>query len=235
VRIGAARALASLPPAGLSGAQREALEKGVAEWVAAQEFNADRPDSHVNLGTLYAERGESERALVEFAKALEIDPRFTYAVVNRADLLRVLGREAECEASLREAIGRSPREAVLHHVLGLSLVRQNRLEEGLRELAESVRLAPADARFAYVYGVALHDLGRSAESTRVLESALRASPNDRDLLHALASFLQEEGETKRALRAARRLVELEPRDPRARELLGRLEAREAGEAGRGPS
>ena len=44
VRIDAARALAALPPEGLSGAQREALEKGVAEWVEVQEFNADRPE-----------------------------------------------------------------------------------------------------------------------------------------------------------------------------------------------
>ena len=154
--------------------------------------------------------------------------------MNRADLLRVLGREAESEASLREAIARSPRDAMLHHVLGLSLVRQSRREEGLRELGESARLAPADARLAYVYGVALHDLGQGREAIRVLESALRASPNDGDMLFALASFLQEAGETKRALAAARRLVELEPQDPRARELLGRLEAPQAAEAEPGP-
>jgi len=224
VRIQAARALASLPPAGLSGAERAALEKGVAEWIAVQTFNADRPESHTNLGSLYAERGDSEQALAEYAKALELDPHFTPAVVNRADLFRALGREAEAEATLREAITRSPQDAVLHHGLGLSLVRQNRREEGLRELGRSVRLAPTDARVAYVYAVALHDLGRTQEAARALESALRASPNDRDLLFALASFLQAAGETERALPAARRLLELEPQDPRARNLLARLEA-----------
>jgi tetratricopeptide (TPR) repeat protein len=233
VRIQAARALAALPPAGLSGAQRAALEKGVGEWIAVQEYDADRPESHANLGTLRAERGESEPALAAYAKALEIDPRFTPAVVNRADLFRALGREAEAEASLRAAIARNPRDGVLHHVLGLSLIRQGRREAGLVELGRSVRLAPAEGRFAYVYGVALHDLGRSREATEVLASALRGSPNDRDLLFALASFLAEAGETQRALPAARRLVELEPGDPRARDLLVRLES-PAG-AGRGPS
>jgi tetratricopeptide (TPR) repeat protein/ssDNA-binding Zn-finger/Zn-ribbon topoisomerase 1 len=235
VRIAAARALAPLPPEGLSGAQRAALEKGIAEWIRVQEFNADRPESHTNLGALRAERGEAEPALAAFAKALEIDPHFTPAAVNRADLLRALGREAESEASLREAIRRTPQDAVLHHVLGLSLVRQNRREEGLGELGESVRLAPGDARLAYVYGVALHDLGQGREATRVLESALRGSPNDRDLLFALATFLEEAGATERALPAARRLVELEPQDPRARELLARLEASQPGKTGRGPS
>jgi tetratricopeptide (TPR) repeat protein len=166
VRIQAARALAPLPAAGLSGAQRAALEQGVAEWIAAQRFNADRPESHANLGALRAELGDSEQALAEYAKALEIDPHFTPAAANRADLLRALGREAEAEASLREAIARNPRDAVLHHVLGLSLIRQNRPDEALAELGEAVRLAPADARLAYVYAVALHDLGRRPEAIR---------------------------------------------------------------------
>jgi tetratricopeptide (TPR) repeat protein len=234
VRIQAARALAPLPRTGLSGAQRASLEKGIEEWVAVQEFNADRPEAHANLGTLRAERGESEQALADFAKALEIAPHFTPAAANRADLLRELGREGEAEASLREAIARDPRDAVLHHVLGLSLVRQKRGEEALRELGEAVRLAPADARLAYVYAVALHDLGRRQQAIQALESALRRSPNDRNLLFVHASYLQEAGETKRALASARRLVELEPGNPRARELLSGLETSQTGEAG-GPS
>ncbi len=235
VRIQAARALAPLPRAGLSGAQRAALEKGIAEWNAVQEFNADRPEAHANLGTLRAERGESEQALADFAKALEIDPHFAPAAANRADLLRALGREAEAEASLREAIDRDPRVAVLHHVLGLSLVRQKRPDEALRELGEAVRLAPADARLATVYAVALHDLGRKPQAIQALESALRENPNDRDLLFVLASYLQEAGQRERALRSARRLVELEPEDPRARELLSGMEASPAAAGGGGPS
>jgi tetratricopeptide (TPR) repeat protein len=235
VRIQAARALAPLPRDGLSGAQRAELEQGIEEWVAVQEFNADRPEAHANLGTLRAERGEFEQALADFAKALAIDPHFTPAAANRADLLRALGREGEAEASLREVIARNPRDAVLHHVLGLSLVRQNRGEEALRELGEAVRLAPADARLAYVHAVALHDLGRRPQAIRALESALRRSPNDRDLLFALVSYLREAGETQRALPSARRLVELEPEDPRARELLSGLESPQAAPGGGGSS
>jgi Flp pilus assembly protein TadD len=235
VRVAAARALASLPQTGLSGAQRAAIEQGVAEWIAAQAFNADRPESHANLGTLYAERGEAESALTAFSKALAIDPHFTPAVVNRADVLRALGREAEVESTLREAIARNPQDAVLHHALGLSLVRQRRSEEGLRELGRSVQLAPADARLAYVYGVALHDLGQLHQAVRVLESALVGSPNDRDLLFALASYWHEAGQAERALPAARRLVALEPQDPRARHLLARLTASPPAGSRPGPS
>jgi tetratricopeptide (TPR) repeat protein len=235
VRIQAARALAPLPRAGLSGAQQAALERGAAEWIAAQEFNADRPESHANLGTLRAELGQSEQALADFAQALAIDPHFTPAAANRADLLRALGREAEAEAALREAIAQNPRDAVLRHVLGLSLVRQGRREEALPELAEAVRLAPSDARLAYVYAVGLHDLGRRQEAIQALETALRGRPNSPDLLFALASYLHEAGQRQRALASARRLFELDPRDPRTRQLLSQLEAGPPAPGGGGKS
>ncbi len=224
VRIEAARALASVPGTDWSDAQRAARDRGVAEWIAVQRFNADRPESHTNLAALDAERGSSEHALAELARALELDPGFSPALVNRADLLRALSREAEAEQGLRGAIARHPGDATLRHTLGLSLIRQKRREEALRELGEAVRLAPNDARFRYVYGVGLHDLGQTQKAVRVLEAGLRSHPNDEDALFALASYLHEAGDARRALPYARRLVELQPENPHARALLAGLEA-----------
>jgi hypothetical protein len=52
VRQEAARALTGVSDR-LLQAHRTALERALAEYVAAQRFNADRPESHVNLGLLY--------------------------------------------------------------------------------------------------------------------------------------------------------------------------------------
>ena len=177
-----------------------------------------------NASRAFAPIWIAPRADADLARALALDPGFGPALVNRADLLRALGREAEAAAGLREAIARRPDDAVLQHTLGLSLIRQGQREEGLRALGEAVRLAPDDPRFAYVYGVGLHDLGRAQEGVRVLETALLRHPNDVDALFALASYLREAGNPARAFPYARRLVELLPQDPQARALLSQLEA-----------
>jgi Flp pilus assembly protein TadD len=55
---------------------------------------------------------------------------------------------------------------MLQHVLGLSLVRQGRREDALRELKRATELAPDNQRFAYVYGVASEEMQRAAPPKR---------------------------------------------------------------------
>ena len=128
------------------------------EYVAAERFNADRPEHRTNLGGFLAERGDAVAAEAEYRAALQLDQRFVPAWANLADLMRMLGREAEVEPTLREGLALSPDAAALHHALGLSLVRQQRKDEALRELRRATELDPANQRFKYVYDVARAEL-----------------------------------------------------------------------------
>jgi len=210
VRIEAAEALAGAPTDVLPGDAGAALEKAIAEYIAAQELNADRPEAHSNLALLFAREKRFAEAKRELGTALSLDPSFAPAAVNLADLDRELGHEAEGERVLREAIARSPNDASLQHALGLLLVRQGRGQEALEHLAAAARLDPANARFAYVYAVALNGAGRDGKALEVLEDDVARHPYDRDALAALVSFYRSAGNPRKAAGYARRLAELEP-------------------------
>lgn len=154
VRMRAARTLAPLPDPSLGAGGAAAYAKAADEYVAAEQFNADRPEDRTNLAGFYAERGRYMEAEAELRSALELDPGYVPAWVNLADLMRLRNREAEAESVLREGITHSPSDATLHHALGLSLVRQKKNDEALRELKRATELDPGNQRFAYVYGVA---------------------------------------------------------------------------------
>lgn len=159
VRMQAARTLAPLADDAFDPAALEAFRKAAAEYVAAERFNADRPEHRTNLGGFLAERGETVAAEAEYEAALALDPRFVPAWANLADLRRLQGREAEVEATLREGLEVVPGAAALHHSLGLSLVRQQRKAEALRELRRATELEPGNARYEYVYEIAERELG----------------------------------------------------------------------------
>jgi predicted CXXCH cytochrome family protein len=221
VRIEAARALAGPDEARLTPTQRDAFVKALAEYTAVQTYHADRAEGHVNLGNLYARRGDTDHALAELQKALATDPRSVEASVNLADLHRQRGAESEAEAVLRDGIARDPRAAALHYALGLALVRQKQTAAGVRELGEAVKLAPDNADYAYVYAVALNDTGRPQDALRVLKDTSKRHPYDRAVLFALAQY-SATGDRKAALGYAKRLAELEPENPQFAQLLQSL-------------
>jgi tetratricopeptide (TPR) repeat protein len=190
-----------------------------------QQFNADRPEAHGNLGTLQAQLGGYDKAKAEYLKALELDPAFLPAAINVADLYRSRGQERDAEAVLREALRRDPGAAAAHYALGLSLARQRRLGEAVVELKEAARLAPDSAQYAYVYGVALHSTGKPQDALQVLEAAHQQFPADLAIMQALATMERDRGNREAALAYARQLVNAAPDDPEAQALLQEMERR----------
>ena len=158
VRMRAARTLAPLPEQAVGPGDAATYAKAADKYVASERFNADRPENRTNLGGFFAERGRHMEAEAQFRSAIELDPLFVPAWVNFSDLMRMRQREPEAEALLRDGIAKSPSDATLHHALGLSLVRQGRRDEALRELKLATELAPDNSRFSYVYGVARSEL-----------------------------------------------------------------------------
>jgi Flp pilus assembly protein TadD len=209
IRMEAARLLAPVAPQAIAQERVAAFDAALAEYEAAQRENADRPEGHLNLGTLYLSQRRFEQAETEYRTALEIDPHFVPAYVNLADLQRERGGDAAAEQTLREGLSKTPDNASLHHALGLALIRQRRYADALSELARAARAAPDDPRYAFVYGVALHDVGRKREGVAILRSALAQHAGDRDLLQALAGYARENGDAAAAADYMQRLRAVE--------------------------
>ena len=197
----------------MSAEQRAAFERAAGEFVESQRYNADRPEARINLGTFYGNRGDAVKAEEEMKAAIRIEPFFVPAYVNLADLFRVSGRDPDGERILREGLKVAPKSGILHHALGLALVRMKRSDEALRELERAALLEPGNARFAYVYAVALHSADKPDAAIARLEKALLAHPNDRDILAALASFHQARGENAAANRYTEQLKALDNEKP----------------------
>ena len=212
VRIRAAALLAVVPTASQPPADRERFERAAAEFIDAQRFNADRPESRSALGSFFAKRGRLADAEAEYKAALRLSPQYTPAAVNLADFYRAVGREADGETVLRAALIASPQDAGLHHARGLSLVRLKRADDALGELRRAAELDPRQARYAYVYAVALHSVGRAGDAVTELKQNLARHPGDRDTLLALISFSRDGGDAGAALDYAQQLARITPED-----------------------
>lgn len=222
VRIRAAELLASVPASSLAKPDRDAFARAAAEFISAQRLNADRPEARTALGDFAARQGNVGEAEAEYRAALRLDPLFSAAAVNLADLYRGLGRDGDGERVLREAIAKSSQDASLHHSLGLTLVRLKQPGAALEELRRAAELEPERARYAYVYAVGLQSAGRRGDAQAVLKTNLQRHPNDRETLSALVNLSREAGDAGGALAYAERLLKLTPDDAGLSQLIENL-------------
>ena len=227
VRIEAARALAGTDLLALTPEQQTALVKATAELVAAEKVDADRPETHLNLGLLDLRRRELPEAENEYRTALRLDPNFVPALVNLADLDRARAMDDEGAELLRKALAIEPANADVRYALGLYLVRKHDYPGALDLLRRAHELMPDNARYAYVYAVALNSSGAAQEALALLEEAHQQHPADRNILTALVSIAGDNGDFAAALRHARELLALDPGNAQLDALVSDLEKRQA--------
>jgi tetratricopeptide (TPR) repeat protein len=225
IRIEAARGLADAPAERLASEQRAALDRGLAEYRQAQEINADRADAQLNLGILASRRRESEAAQRAYERAIALDPTFVPAYVNLADHYRARAQDERGEHVLRQGITRVPKAAALHHALGLLLVRRGRTGDAVTALGRAAELAPNSARYAYIHGVALNSTSAGDRALAVLQGAHERHPGDPDLLVALTTISRDRGDRVAAQGYARKLLQVAPELPEARQLARDLDRR----------
>ncbi|MHA6205292.1 tetratricopeptide repeat protein [Dyella soli] len=227
VRVKAGRVLAGVADAQLDPGQRAARDRAFAAYVQAQQAIAERPESHYDLGIVYAERGDTAQAEQAFRQALRLQPDFIPAYVNLSDMYRSLGREDDAARVLDEGLRAAPGHASLMHAKGLALIRQKQPQEALGWLRRASEADASNARFAYVYGVALSSAGQAGQARAVLGKALVASPYDPSLLFALAGLERDAGNARAAREYASRLVAVVPQSGEAQQLLHSVQGDEA--------
>jgi len=228
VRIEAARALAPVPLNALPEAARPAFARAWEELLASERVAAERPEAHVNIAALLAQRGDAAGAEAAYRAALARDPAFLPALVNQAGFEEARGRPEAAEALLRRAVAAHPTDATPVYALALLQLRRGRVAEAERNLATATALAPEEPRFAYVQALTLHRLGRVEEAIALLAW----HPRHRDSLIALATMERDHGRLAEAERYAAAALALDPADREAAALLGEIRVRQGAPEGR---
>ena len=223
IRTLTGRALATVPANQLTKSDQQWRRFSLKEYEQIQLINGDQPSSHLNLGNLYRELNRLRQSENSYRKALQLEPRFIPAYLNLVDLYREQAQDIRGKEILLEALQVVPHSGIIHHALGLLLVRANDHSNALIHLEKALELNPDVSRHGYVFGVALNSLGNSSKAVDVLENALEYHPYDRDLLFALATIQRDQGHFKKAFNLAVQLVQNNPGNSRYLQLKHQLE------------
>ena len=224
-----ARVLADVPQA--QAGQRFAVALGTLfdEYLRYLARHADMPEALSQQGDFLAARRLWKPAEKAYRDALKPDPQHLPALLNLADLYRLLERDKEARTILGTAIASAPAQAAPHHALGLLETRAGKQELALRHLERAAALETEGIRYRYVYAIALHDTGDAPAALQVLkfllvkapgnpDVLLVKAPGNPDVLLALVNYSRGSGRLEDARRYANELRLLFPEDPAIRRL-----------------
>lgn len=150
------------------------------------------------LSELLDEGGEPESALDELTLALADASDPVPVLVRRGAILARVGRAAEAERDLREAVSLRPNYPPGHLHLGVTLLRRGLGGDAAAAFREALRLAPGDPDASYYLGEALLAQGQLADALSALEDAALLSPRDPRSYKLMGRVLDRMGRTDEA-------------------------------------
>jgi tetratricopeptide (TPR) repeat protein len=138
-----------------------------------------------NLGWQKWQSGAGTAALADFDRAIQLQPDYLQARVNRAALLRTLGHHEQSEQEYRKIITLDPQFSYAHYNLAVALQEFQRFEEALEEIDKTIAIDQTDADFFVLRGTILEGLNRKPEALAEFTRALAIDEN-----HARAYFMR---------------------------------------------
>jgi len=188
--------------------------------VVSLAHKTDRPGAalYVSSGRMLESRGDVERAMAQYKKALDIDPANRAAILSYARALDRRGRMAEAMQQYRTAIKHHPNDAAAHNDLGLCYARQDRFRESLRELETAIRLAPEKPLYRNNVATVLVLLGRPNDALRHL--MIHGEPA---VAHYNVGYLlNKKGDRQQAATHFTKALQADPSMPQAKMWLAQL-------------
>ncbi|MFF4893460.1 tetratricopeptide repeat protein [Micromonospora chersina] len=170
----------------------------------------DSPQPHLDLGYVYDDQGDYERALAAFEQALGIDPKDESALAWRITELRQLNRVDEAERAAREAIDRRPDAPQLHLELANVYDDQDDYKRGLAALEQALAIDPKHDMALSRWIAGLRRLRRLQEAEQAALEAIDKRPDAPQLHFELGIVYDDQDGYERALAAFEQALAIDP-------------------------
>lgn len=121
--------------------------------------------------------------------------------LNRAIHLYQISRYADAETELRRALAEQPHDPHAHAMLGLCLVRQEKLQEAQDEVEQAIVLAPDWDYAHFCRAIVLEERHRFEEAEAAAREAVRLDPSNPNNYARLATSLYSQRKWRPALDA----------------------------------
>jgi tetratricopeptide (TPR) repeat protein len=188
-------------------------------YEAALKLSPRRIDALSNLGLVYGGLRQYDRAVRTLERARDVDPRQPTVLFNLGLAYLQLGQNENARGTLALLTKLPDSNYLARHYLGVSLLKLNRISEGIVELEAVVNAHPEDLEAAYTLASACITSRQLDKAQQLIETAI--GRHDTAQAHLISgSFWMAAQDYRQAVIELRRAQELNPALPELGASLG---------------
>jgi tetratricopeptide (TPR) repeat protein len=167
-----------------------------------------------NRGVSYAAAGRMDEAAADFDRTIQLNPAYTNAYYNRAELRYRREDYMGAIEDYSQAIKLGPADAAMYNGRGHAFYRMERFGDALRDYGESIKLDPSNPDPLINRGDTHADLGQYGEAAADYRAAVKVAPENARAFQAAAWLMAtcpdpQYRDEALAIDAAKRAIELE--------------------------
>jgi tetratricopeptide (TPR) repeat protein len=190
-------------------AQSQDPDRGIRGCTAVIE-RKPQAAAYINRGAAYNNKGDYDRAIADFAKAIALDPKAAIAYYNRGNAYNGKGDYDRAIADYTKAIALDPQDASAYFNRGLAYKHKGDLDHAIADYTKVIALDP-DSVIAYNNrGVAFANKGEHNEAISDYTMAILLDPKHVSAYYARGVTYENIGDKDRAIADFRKVLSLDP-------------------------
>lgn len=200
-------ALMEEPNSALYKMARQETIKRFEELIQKKGNNAT---SYFNLGLLYFEKGEYDRAISAYKMALDINPRHAKTLNNLGTVYLKMGALEEARKSYEQSIQNDPKNAETYINLGQILMYQQHAGEAGSYFEKAVKVDPGNAEAYFNLGFYYESRQDWNKALNAYQQSIKINPGHPKSYYKMGDIYAQMNENGKAIEAYRKAVEIDP-------------------------
>ncbi|NPA69140.1 MAG: tetratricopeptide repeat protein, partial [Chlorobi bacterium] len=182
------------------------LQKAEEQYLASLEVNPQSAASYFYLASIYIARKDYQSALNFSKKAVEINPENYWYLLEKADLLKINGKENDAEIIYKKLLNKNPKNESVYDKLSEIYSKNNDIKKliGLYEL-KSRKYDDSPETLLTLFNLYLKDKNYK-KAEQIITSAEKKYPDDFKIKGTAAEFFYSTGKKEKAEKIYKKLL-----------------------------
>lgn len=186
------------------------------------EIDSKHPSLHYQLGTIYYDQGDTEKAISYFKRAITSDPQNSQASYNLGAIFYSRGRVDEAILYYQKALDGNPNDVDCLFNLGIAYKKNGQLIDAVTCYQKAITIEPDDVDIHYNLGTVFKELEQFDDALAEYQEVIAINPNYAQAYSHLAALYLKMEMVENAIKCYQCLIELNHNVAAAKHILAAL-------------